>query len=157
MTLPVRKATINRRNNLPGQRYTSCDQLQNIAGLGPTMMESMNCFCHDPATRPGPVPEQVGPQAAAASSSATMGNHVLMVDQHSMGNLHQLLTLWTQSGGLKPGEVYQDSGCNRCVGGHETHLRWQKYVLKFGIVPVRLDKIEELLFGNAQVELSTCA
>ena len=41
LTLPIRKAIIVKRNNLPGQRYTSWDQLQNIAGLGASMLESM--------------------------------------------------------------------------------------------------------------------
>ena len=131
LTQPVRKAIIVKRNNLPGQRYTSWEQLHNIAGLGATMLESMKCFCHDPSTRPGPVPDQVGPQsvAAASSSSGTKGNHVLMVGQNSVGHLSPLLTLWTQSGGMQPGDVYQDSGCSRCVGGHETHVRWQKWLL----------------------------
>ena len=44
LTMPIRKAIINKRNNLPGQRYTSWDQLQNIAGLGSSMLESMKCF-----------------------------------------------------------------------------------------------------------------
>ena len=64
---------------------------------------------------------------------------------------------WTQADRYRPGDMYQDSGCNRCIGGEEHHEKWRKYLLQFGIKPVYVEKKEEFAFGNDQAEMSTCA
>lgn len=69
----------------------------------------------------------------------------------------QLLTLWAKTRSGNPGEMYQDSGCNRCVGGPEVHDAMQEFLKPYGIIPIRLDKREEFIFGNNQVEFSDCA
>ena len=53
--------------------------------------------------------------------------------------------------------MYQDSGCNRCVAGHDVHDTWHRYLDKQGLTPVRLNKKEEFIFGNCKVEISDYA
>ena len=53
--------------------------------------------------------------------------------------------------------MYEDSGCNRCVAGKEVHKKWQRYLAEFGLQAVKLEKTEEFVFGNGQVEMSDCA
>ena len=79
------------------------------------------------------------------------------LEQHFLKPLYQLCVLWTQSEKFKAGEMYQDSGCNRCIAGEQIHERWQKYLLQYGIRPIRVEKQEEFVFGNNEVEMSTCA
>ena len=69
----------------------------------------------------------------------------------------KLLMLWTQSAGIKPGELYQDSGCARSCGGPEVHLQMHEYLKKYGLVPIQVNKQEEFIFGNNQVEMSDCS
>ena len=72
-------------------------------------------------------------------------------------DLGQLLVLWTQSQDTKPGEMYEDSGCNRCVAGKDVHKTWQRYLAEYGLKAERLDKQEEFVFGNGKSEMSDCA
>ena len=53
--------------------------------------------------------------------------------------------------------MYQDSGCNRCVAGPDVHKEMHEFLAAYGIVPVQLNKQEEFIFGNSQVEMSDCA
>ena len=50
----LRKRIINKRNNLPNQRFTSWDELATINGIGETIMDQLKVFCIDPATSPAP-------------------------------------------------------------------------------------------------------
>ena len=95
-----------------------------------------------------------------------MANRVLIVssptvedtERHQMTTaIQQLLTLWTRTNENKPGKMYQDSGCNRCVAGKEVHATWQRYLAKLGLTAVRIEKVEEFIFGNENTELSDCA
>ena len=53
--------------------------------------------------------------------------------------------------------MYEDSGCNRCVAGKEVHKKWHKYLANVGLKPIKLEKQEEFIFGNGQIEMSDCA
>ena len=69
----------------------------------------------------------------------------------------QLLTLWTNAAVKRAGDMYQDSGCFRNVGGPDVPEQMHEFLKPYGIVPVRIDKQEEFIFGNNQVEMSDCS
>ena len=69
----------------------------------------------------------------------------------------QLLTLLAHSTGKSAGDMYQDSGCNRRVAGPDAHDQMHQFLEPFGIFPVKLNKQEEFIIGNNQVEMSDCA
>ena len=69
----------------------------------------------------------------------------------------KLMTLWMQSAGILPGELYQDSGCARSCGGPEVHAKMHAFLKPYGIIPIQINKQEEFIFGNNQVEMSDCA
>ena len=139
LSLPVRQAIIKKRNSLPAQRFTCWEELLDVPGLGATMLRSLKVFCQDPSI----------PTATEATSG--MANRVLVVsssttedtERHQMTTaIQQLLTLWTRTNENKPGNMYQDSGCNRCVAGKEVHAAWQRYLAKLGLSAVRVEKVE---------------
>ena len=149
LTLPIRQAIILKRNSLPGKRFSSWTDLSNIPGLGVVMLQSMKVFCRDPAECP-PNPHHV----LAVNTQDIQGD----VNRHHMSpDLDRLLTLWTKANEYKPGKMYQDSGCNRCVAGHDVHEAWQAYLAEKGLRPVKISKQEEFIFGNGKVEMSDCA
>ena len=77
---------------------------------------------------------------------------------HVMGaDIGHPLTLWAQTSQQKPGKMYQDRGCCRCVAGYDVHDVWQRYLSSQGLTPARLNKKEELIFGTCKVEISDCA
>ena len=110
-----------------------------------------------------PSPTQ-GPQTLAPPVPSG-GYPVLMVntveppmEKHHVGSeLGQSLVLWTQTQDAKAGEMYEDSGCNRCVAGHDVHETWQKYLSQRGLRAERLEKQEEFVFGNGKTEMSDCS
>ena len=69
----------------------------------------------------------------------------------------QLMTLLAQATEKRAGDMYQDSGCNRCVAGPFAHEQMHQFLAPYGIIPVKLHKQEEFIFGNNQVEMSNCA
>ena len=86
------------------------------------------------------------------------GPNTVLVVAHYVPRLPpQLLTLWTQSSKVSPGEMYQDSGCARSCGGPEVHAKMHSFLEPYGIIPIQLNKQEEFIFGNNQVEMSDCA
>ena len=149
-----RQAIIIKRNSLPQQQFTSWDQLQTIPGIGNATLVSLKTFCKNPEDTPIPSP----PSATEGSPP----HPVLMTTRqehpkHRIPDaLHQLVAYYMQSKATA-GDMYQDSGCNRCVGGHEVHETWQKYLATKGLKPVMIPKQEEFLFGNNQTEMSDCA
>ena len=168
LNLPVRKAIIQKRNSLPAQRFMCWNDLLEVPGIGPVVLQCMKVYCKDPAAssdilREQPtagLPTTLGP---ASSASASGANQVLMVgsntaDQFFVPNLpQQLMVLWTKTRAKRAGEMYQDSGCNRCVAGPDVHKEMHEFLAAYGIVPVQLNKQEEFIFGNNQVEMSDCA
>ena len=57
----------------------------------------------------------------------------------------------------RPGQLWFDTGCRRCVGGPEVHFRIQTALSKVGLLPMRIDKQEEFIFGDAKTSTSDCA
>ena len=177
----LRKAIILKRNNLPGQRFTSWDDIKSIQGIGSVILESMKVFCMDPATSTAVLPQQpVADTSGTAASSGSQGNTVLVVGSSTdlstpvrtsplisspaMAMPYvvpalppQLMTMWTQSTGIKPGEMYQDSGCARSCAGPDVHRRMHEFLQGYNIEPVQVNKQEEFIFGNNQVEMSDCS
>ena len=168
LNLPVRKAIILKRTTLPGQRFSSSDDLSRIPGVGVTILRMMKTFCLDPSTstteeRRQPVLDTSGTTAAGPTPAPQPGGHaILMVESgeqaHYVPRLPpQLLTLWTQSKKASPGDMYQDSGCARSCAGPEVHQRMHSFLEPYGITPVQILKQEEFIFGNNQVEMSDCS
>ena len=56
-----------------------------------------------------------------------------------------------------PGQMWFDTGCRRCVSGPDDHDLFQKKLLKIGIVPLKINKQEEFIFGDAKTAVSDCA
>jgi hypothetical protein len=61
------------------------------------------------------------------------------------------------SKGRGPGVLTADTGCNRCVAGRPSHKAMVKYLAKYGLKPVKYNKVEEFIFGNDQTEKSDAA
>ena len=131
LTRQVKIEIIKKRNSLPGQRFTSWDQLATISGIGKVLLQTLKVFCQDPATS-SVVEERGQPR------DSTTGNPVWMMqckEEADQVIRHDLTTCrlkpfsvwWTQADRYRPGDMYQDSGCNRCIGGEEHDQKWQQY------------------------------
>ena len=72
-------------------------------------------------------------------------------------NIRQLTVLWASASDKQAGDLYQDTGCNRCVGGPTFHKHMQVYLAMRGLKVLRVDKREEFVFGNTDSEMSYCA
>ena len=177
LNLPVRKAIVLKRSNLPGQRFTSWDQLLEVPGIGSVILKTMKVFCMDPAT--SPTQERQQPTMGTSSTSGNPlptptgspevlgpgdSNPVLMVGCPTEDSPYyipelpiKLMTLWTQTAGIRPGELYQDSGCARSCAGPDVHTKMHDFLKPYGIVPIQVNKQEEFIFGNNQVEMSDCS
>jgi hypothetical protein len=57
----------------------------------------------------------------------------------------------------KPGFMYFDTGCKRCVSGPDDHVKMTAALALIGLQPVRKDKKEQFIFGDGIVEESECS
>jgi hypothetical protein len=56
-----------------------------------------------------------------------------------------------------PGYLWFDTGCRRCVSGHEEHKRMTEELARIGLKPVKVMKQEQFIFGDAKTATSDCA
>jgi len=56
-----------------------------------------------------------------------------------------------------PGYLWFDTGCRRCVSGHEEHQRMTEALARIGLKPVKVMKQEQFIFGDAKTATSDCA
>ena len=57
----------------------------------------------------------------------------------------------------QPGQMWFDTGCRRCVSGPEDHQKMQDKLASIGLQPLRINKQEEFVFGNAKTSTSDCS
>ena len=112
----------------------------------------------------GASPEPTTPSSTQRTQSSTSSSSSSGMSTPAMSMPHvvptlppQLMTMWTQATGIKPGEMYQDSGCARSCAGPDVHRRMHEFLLGYSIEPIQLNKQEEFIFGNNQVEMSDCS
>ena len=79
------------------------------------------------------------------------------LDRHEIAGSNLLRVLWSCTKEDKSGEMYADSGCNRCVAGKDVHAHWQEYLRAYHLKPAMHKKQEEFIFGNGEVETSDCS
>jgi hypothetical protein len=57
----------------------------------------------------------------------------------------------------KPGNLWFDTGCKRCVSGPDDHEKMTAHLAKYGLKPIRIDKQEDFIFGDGKTDTSKCA
>ena len=57
----------------------------------------------------------------------------------------------------KPGLLWFDTGCKRCVSGPEAHRLIQQKLATIGLKPLKINVSEDFIFGDGKVDTSDCA
>ena len=57
----------------------------------------------------------------------------------------------------KPGAMWFDTGCRRCVSGPDDHRRMHKVLERFGLKAIKKDCDERFKFGNGKIAEATCS
>ena len=129
-------------------------------------MDQLKVFCLDPATSPAPpqhptlmmsMREKKAQEQNIFTSTRPVSDWDPPLDRHELTGSNLLRVLWSCTKEDKSGEMYADSGCNRCVAGKDVHAQWQEYLRTFHLQPAMHRKQEEFIFGNGEVETSDCS
>ena len=60
-------------------------------------------------------------------------------------------------GPKKAGRLWFDTGCRRCVSGPQDHEKMTKALALVGLKPLKVEKREQFIFGDAKTAESDCA
>ena len=140
----------------PANRCVGCD----IPLCDRCYKDGNNCVCGVPPIMLSPpktvqfgISEvfEVGP----VSESKITEEPKCILKQHHM-EVHPQITLVVKTP-RKPGLLWFDTGCKRCVTGPEYHDLMQAKLKTIGLKPIKLHISEDFIFGDGKIDTSDCA
>ena len=163
------------RTTLPNQKFEKLSQIRAVKGIGEKTMTLLRQWTKTlPGDESGPTvsrhPVLVGEHVChlknlVQSEESKVPFGFLSTEPIKEPTIFKKVTQQVQLRNLiclarerrKPGTIWYDTGCRRCVAGPDEHKRMRDFLRTLGLQPVKREIFEEFVFGDGEVDRATVA